>query len=372
MQLAREAIAKENAVLTFEGVESVETQVVSGINFRLCLNFRDAQGARVQYTARVYAIPWQDFAEVTSVSRVENADGAASNPLSADLYENKDLQFSILKFCKEQLQMRVNRNLEGFEVTNFHVLSMQVVAGNTYTLQLELSNELQETVSYIVEVWSKPWMNPPLEIVSIKDAPVVSGRRVLQAAPGGFVDYTWNPEGELELSVLQAITEYAQKQNWNRFAPIEVTNVQTRVTANLIVTLILKYNVGALETAADVHISYNPRTRTSEILKFNTIEEMRQNVVAGNFKPYVWNPAGDLEIIVTKHIEDYAAEHMNANIGGFKIVNAMSKLVSGVSFKLIIQFELLGEPRYAEVDVYTQHWTQTYQVISFQLVPGRI
>jgi hypothetical protein len=161
------AQANNDAAYVYKGVESCELQVLAGMRYRLTLNFqRESDDDVRQYEVIVYLVPWESKVSLESVRDV------TGNSVSGDLSVNNALREQVLSFVDQQLRMRVNHDLSAFVLESYEVLSMQVVQGNVYELRVDFRNTQDaeaELVSYKVSVWSRPWLNPPLEITQIKD-----------------------------------------------------------------------------------------------------------------------------------------------------------------------------------------------------------
>ncbi|XP_022142402.1 cysteine proteinase inhibitor 5-like [Momordica charantia] len=75
-EIGKFAVAAYNTqskgAIKFDRVESGETQVVSGTNYRLVVVAKDGGGSTAKYQAIVWEKPWENFKKLTSFKPVAN------------------------------------------------------------------------------------------------------------------------------------------------------------------------------------------------------------------------------------------------------------------------------------------------------------
>lgn len=122
--------------------------------------------------------------------------------------------------------MRINDDLTDYKLDSYKVLSMQVVQGNLYNLEITLINSTGQKKSYITKIWVRPWLNPAFEMMSVTDA----NNKIEQETPttlemseveqndqqedGGFTDFKWDGNSQLEEMAMKALVDYG-KQHLN-------------------------------------------------------------------------------------------------------------------------------------------------------------
>jgi len=254
----------------FKGVERCEIQFVSGMKYRLTLNFLNAAGEARQYEAVVYLVPWEQHVEVQSVRDV------TSSNMSGDLQQNSALREEILSYIDQQLRMRVNHDLSNYQLTNYEVLGMQVVQGNVYELRVDFSNA-QDTnaapVSYKVSVWVRPWLNPALEITDISDyTPSAEEKeKPLLTMYGFYTDREWEANGELENSALQALNAYALENVAPDFVMGAVKSAKSQVVSGVNFKITFDYTSNGEQKFAEAVIYLQPWTSTAVVTSFNEL-----------------------------------------------------------------------------------------------------
>lgn len=66
------------------------------------------------------------------------------------------------------MKARVNTDLSAFEVEGIEVLEHKIVSGDLYKIVVTFMSG-EQVKEYLVEVWSRPWLSPSLELSSVKD-----------------------------------------------------------------------------------------------------------------------------------------------------------------------------------------------------------
>lgn len=66
------------------------------------------------------------------------------------------------------MKARVNTDLSAFEVEGIEVLEHKIVSGDLYKIVVTFTSG-EQVKEYLVEVWSRPWLSPSLELSSVKD-----------------------------------------------------------------------------------------------------------------------------------------------------------------------------------------------------------
>lgn len=87
---------------------------------------------------------------------------------SSDLSKNHELKRLIQRFLSEQVRARVNSDLSSYQVEGLEVLEHKIVSGDLYKIVVTFKSA-DQVKEYLVEVWSRPWLSPSLELSSVKD-----------------------------------------------------------------------------------------------------------------------------------------------------------------------------------------------------------
>mmetsp|Transcript_17225 Transcript_17225/g.15111 ORF Transcript_17225/g.15111 Transcript_17225/m.15111 type:complete len:221 (-) Transcript_17225:135-797(-) len=128
-------------------IKSVQTQVVSGVNYKVDAVLENANGESQEWNLEIYYQPWTNTIQVSSANQVSGNDVEFGllggwQPITGDDATpdgNSQIQSSI-DACLNQLES--NKSLRG---ANFAYSSMisaqeQVVAGMNYSLKFKASN----------------------------------------------------------------------------------------------------------------------------------------------------------------------------------------------------------------------------------------
>jgi hypothetical protein len=279
----------------FKGIEECKLQIVSGLKYRLTMNFQNVEEEVRQYEVIVYVVPWEKYVEVQSARDV------SGKAFSADLAQNDVLREQVMNFVDEQVRLRVNRDLSLYELTAYRVVSMQVVQGNVYELRVEFRNYAEPEaapVNFLVSVWSRPWLSPPLEITQITDyepnaeqdetltavdkpdqQQLEEAQKQKQQQPGtggstmsgGYTERQWNGNGELEASALRELNAYGKEKVAQDFEVGAIKSAKSQIVAGLNLKITFDYFANGQQRSGEATVFLQPWRNFAQVTDFREL-----------------------------------------------------------------------------------------------------
>ncbi len=145
-------------------IYTVHTQVVSGLNYKIECQVKNAQGETQDVAMVVYYQPWTGTLELVSANEGSNTEFATVGgwkTLSGEqlsITENKGLA-SAIQVAMETLSADALFAGKGWAIQRIISVQTQVVAGLNYKINVQLINAQGQSQKMEFVVYSQPWTN---------------------------------------------------------------------------------------------------------------------------------------------------------------------------------------------------------------------
>lgn len=333
--------------LKFSKVLKAQTQVVSGVKYRLTIELLDGQNKPRQYLMDIWVKAWENFAKVTDFQQV-----------------NLSEQETAIKEAVEKVKMQIETQFklgQDYNYQDYEVLDHQIVSGIKLGLKLVYAHRVTlEQRAFIAKVWIKPWENfyNVTHLMEQKRASNVKldKQKVLEIAAQKAVEAI-----RAQTNLLEDIYPYEKYQ-------VLSTQVVNGMIYEMKITFYNKDNAGQKK-------DFRAKVWVKPWLDFYEVQSV-QPYKEDASKPD--SPQGDREGGWSDCTFDMKDEqnkklivamnsylHSKQNLPGVNvdsILKCKSQVVSGIRYHLNA---LLSNKQKGSFDVYTQPWSQTISVETF-------
>jgi hypothetical protein len=151
-----------------EDVVNIETQLVSGTNYRFTVVLGDDEGSEYTVTFTVYDQPWTDTRNFEGYEVAEDGEEEGEEPvlggwepvdvseLDSDQYLNEIFNYGVQEVVAQGIASNQLTN-SNYQPSEVYSIKKQVVSGMNYRFNIRLENDGDGFATVIIVVWDQPW-----------------------------------------------------------------------------------------------------------------------------------------------------------------------------------------------------------------------
>jgi len=356
---------------------SVETQVVSGVNYKMTVELTSADGATQEMELTIYYQPWTKTIQLTNSVTLPSpnttflAQDEEVGAYSPDkISQNSPILEQVLQTGLDNL----NKDGEDWTIQNVISVDSQLVAGTNYRVVVEVTNKNGQPATYEWTVYCS----------LSNECKVTSSEALLNsfATTGGWTSGNIN-DAEVQDAVSAAMTKLTSSNGLlasGDWQVSKVMSVETQVVAGVNYKILAQVQDATGQTQNIVfNVYYQPWTNSYTLESYQVLllsGNSRLLQTAGGWKKQSpdSNDAG-LQIAIDTALNTLQSENgvLSTSEGTWsctKVISVETQVVAGTNYRVTAEFtnSETGESKIVTFVVFEQPWTNTNQLTSYEVV----